>query len=703
MEYRLIRGDGTEVFVKESARGFFDEQQRLIRIVGATSDITEQKRNMLALHESEQRFRQMAEAVGDVFWLSLPISKTFLYVSPTFEQIWGRKCDDLYANPKLWMDAILPEDLPHVTECLESLSVGKHYVVEYRIRRPDGSIRWINERAYATRSDDGQIVFTSGVDSDVTEQKKMQQSLYESEVRFRTLYESSSDALVLLDDSGFIDCNQAALRIFGCAKREEFLNKSLAFFSPPNQPDGGDSAILIKQWHQRTLKNGPQRFDWQLRRLDGTEFEAEILLNRIELQGKWVIQSTLRDITERKAMLSALALAKQQAEQNSRAKSLFLANMSHEIRTPMNAIIGLNNSLRKENFTHQQVEKLEKIGSASEHLLNIINDILDLSKIEADQLKLENTTFDLYALINSIPSMLGESIRIKGLTLHLDFAGVPRWLRGDPTRLRQALLNYAGNAIKFTQHGGITLRARVLEDDDDAPLIRFEVIDTGIGITTEECSRIFQAFEQADGSTTRKYGGTGLGLAITQRLARLMKGDAGVESTPGIGSTFWFTARLNLAEASELEPPKSTVTVDAEAELRAKHRGTLVLLVEDDEINREVAMELLSDTGLLVETAEDGLQALEMVKAKGYDAILMDMQMPRMDGLESTRAIRNLPDRQSVPIIAMTANAFDEDRRACIEAGMDDFISKPVDPNLLFAVLLKCLHRGQKTDGENCL
>ncbi len=654
-------------------------------------------------------------------------------------------------------------------------------------------------------------------------------ALSASELRARTVIDGAPLAVVLIDEHGCVtEWNTAAEQTFGRRGADTIgkpLQQLVELAGEPVLPD-----ILVRGLDADARRQTSGRF-WDLTALreDGSRIPVEVGMAVFPMGDVWHGTLFARDSSERKRAEAALQTARQTAESAAQMKSDFLANMSHEIRTPMNAILGMSHLVLKTDLAPRQRDYVRKIQQSGQHLLALINDILDFSKVEADKLVVEAIDFELDQLMGNVATLIADKAATKGLELVFDIGrDVPTSLVGDPLRLGQVLVNYASNAVKFTETGGIDVVVRVRQTDGDQVLLHFAVRDTGIGLAEEQAARLFQSFQQADTSTTRKYGGTGLGLAISRKLAVLMGGEVGVTSEPGKGSTFWFTARLGiaaprartlalaapmrgmralvvddhdsaravlrtlletmmfevddvgsgaqalvaasrahasgrpyalayidwqmpdmdgfettdrlralglaapvhvvmvtahdrdalLARASEhgivdvlMKPVSASALLDctmrvlsvgdavarddgpppsilSAAQLHSLH-GARVLLVEDNELNQEVAVALLEDAGLQVDVAHHGAMAVEMVQAVRYALVLMDMQMPVMDGITATLAIGRLPDFVAPPIVAMTANAMQVDRDRCMAAGMCDYVSKPIEPQELMQALVR--------------
>jgi PAS domain S-box-containing protein len=536
---------------------------------------------------------------------------------------------------------------------------------------------------------------------DITELRDTQKEVSDQLALIDALVDAIPNIIFYKDMEGrFLGCNKAYEEAFGLA-RDQLKGRSVLELDYLSQE-------MREFYHDEDLwlirAGGFAQRDQQMTLADGKTHDMHYLVRSFDLYdgSRGGLLGVITDITLRKGAERELEKAKNLAEDADRMKGDFLANMSHEIRTPMNAIIGMSHLALKTELTPKQRDYLKKIQLSGNHLLEIINEILDFSKINAGKVNIEHIELDLFEVLDNVANLITEKVAAKGLELVFDVAAdVPAALIGDPVKLGQILINYGNNAVKFTAQGKIDILVRKLEETANEVVLRFAVRDTGIGLDAEQRSRLFQSFQQADSSTTRKYGGTGLGLAISKQLTELMGGEVGVDSLPGKGSTFWFTARLGKGQERQASSQHGDARHNA-APLQfsvTRLRGARILLVEDDALNQEVACGLLSNAGFVVDIADNGQLAVQKIQEARYDIVLMDMQMPVMDGVTATREIRKLKQYDHIPIVAMTANAMQVDKEKCFTAGMVEFVTKPIDPDQLW----RALQRWIKPDSERTI
>jgi PAS domain S-box-containing protein len=640
--------------------------------------IAERERVEARLRESEERYRYLVDNARDIIYRTDREGR-FIFFNEAALRVMKYPVEELHLRR---FTDLIRSDCRAAAERFYGVQMARgeqNSYYEFPALPGDGSELWLGQNVQLI-IEEGEVRGFQAVARDITDRKRMEEALRESEERFRTAFGSAPIGMALVAiDGRWLQVNGALCEIVGY-NAEELLGMN--FQSITYRED----LNIDLDYTRRMIAGELRAYQMEKRYIHGDGHLVWVLLSVSMVRGRGGVPlyfiSQIQDISERKKIEGELAVARDAALESARLKTEFLANMSHEIRTPMNGIIGMTGLLLDTDLDGEQREYTATIEGCARDLLTIINDILDISKIEAGKIAFEEVDLDLRSIAEGSVALFSDRARAKGVQLvSIIYSDVPPILRGDPVRIRQVLINLLGNAVKFTEDGEVVVRVKREWEEEAHVMIRIEVSDTGIGITSEEAGKLFEPFVQADSSTTRKYGGTGLGLAIARQLVELMGGEMGVESEPGRGSTFWFTIRLarpaGLARIEEREMemrrPVGTHEVPAvESPLR-------ILIAEDNAINQLVTLKQLAKLGYTADVVENGFEVLEAVSRAHYDLILMDCQMPGLDGFQTSREIRMREEGgQHVRIVALTASAMQGTREQCTEAGMDGYITKPV-------------------------
>ena len=621
-------------------------------------------------------------SVNDLVWCTSVDGSELLYVNTAAERIYGRPLSELIKNPDLWLEAIHPDDREAVTKNLSRILKEREISQEYRIIRPDGEIRWLQDRLNVVCDSDGNTLCVGGIGTDITDRKRAEQALSESETVYRSLSENLPLNVVLNDVNGRLTFgNKSYCEMMG-HPLSELLGKTDGDLFPAEQ------AEKYRDDDRRVLATDKRFHDVEKHvTADGRSTYVEVLkLPVYDAAGDAIgVQCIFWDVTDRVQAQQQLVVAKEEAVAANSAKSDFLANMSHEIRTPMNAIIGMTELLQDTELADSQAEYVRMVNESGESLLSLINDILDFSKIEAGKLELESIPFNLHDTLGDTMKSLAIRAHRSNLELafHID-PDLPEVLIGDSGRLRQVVVNLVGNAIKFTERGEVVLDVKCDSEGPGGLNLKFAISDTGIGIAQDKLERIFEAFEQADSSTTRRHGGTGLGLAICARLTHLMGGRIWAESEEGKGSTFCFTAQFEVSagEANrkcKLPPPKL--------------RGMKVLIVDDNSTNRRILEEMIRVRGMQPVVSADANQAIELMReahsnGEDFPLVLTDVNMPDNDGFTLTEWIKSDEFLQSAVVMVLTSGDRPGDLKRCRELGVAAHLMKPVKQSELLNAIV---------------